>query len=135
MYSTFAWQDELFTAFKGDNELCRLLNIYDTDDIELLDTKLRREDLMPELFDPNVLDFIAFYFVDADRSNNYLLNRGLLRLDIYSGYRSNAAAIRERCAKVIHDCFDIRIVAEGQIRADVRDVYKYRLELLPLITT
>lgn len=124
--------------FRSDSELCNLLGInvegMNEDDMyNLLNNKLRREDFSPEQFTEDTLDFIAFYFADADTSNNYLLNRGLLRLDIYSKYRYTAGQIRKRCVQLISDTFDIRVVAEGQKQSEITNVYKYRLELLPLV--
>lgn len=135
---TFDFQDELFMLFRSDSELCNLLGInvegMNEDDMyNLLNNKLRREDFSPEQFTEDTLDFIAFYFADADTSNNYLLNRGLLRLDIYSKYRYTAGQIRKRCVQLISDTFDIRVVAEGQKQSEITNVYKYRLELLPLV--
>lgn len=138
--NTFDIQDALFTAFASDEELCTLLqiNVEDMDEdskYSVLNTKLRREDFAPEQFSDGTLDFIAFYFADADTTGNYLVNAGLLRLDIYVQYRYNAGLIRKRVLQLIRNIFDIRLVAEGQKQSDITNVYKYRLEFLPLVSS
>lgn len=138
--NTFDIQDALFTAFASDEELCTLLqiNVEDMDEdskYSVLNTKLRREDFAPEQFSDGTLDFIAFYFADADTTGNYLVNAGLLRLDIYVQYRYNAGLIRKRVLQLIRNIFDIRLVAEGQEQSDITNVYKYRLEFLPLVSS
>lgn len=138
--NTFDIQDALFTAFASDEDLCTLLQInvegMDEDSkYSVLNAKLRREDFAPEQFSDGTLDFIAFYFADADTTGNYLVNAGLLRLDIYVQYRYNAGLIRKRVLQLIRNIFDIRLVAEGQKQSDITNVYKYRLEFLPLVSS
>lgn len=138
MKDTFDIQDMLFEVFRNDKELCDLLSI-NTDGLdedamyELLNKKLRREDFAPTEFTEDTLDFIAFYFADSDTTGNYLVNSGLLRLDIYSKYRYSAGLVRKRCVRLIKKAMDIQVVAEGQKQSEVTNVYKYRLEFLPLV--
>lgn len=134
MRDTFDFLDEIFKLFSGDEELCKLLGITDKKDFGLLNKKLRREDRLPEQFDSSLLDFIAIYFVDADSTRNYLVNAAILRLEIYSKYRDTAGKVRKRCIQLLRR-YDLRIVAEGQKQSGISNVYKYRVEFLPLVSS
>lgn len=133
MRDTFDFLDEIFKLFSGDAELCALLEI-EGKDLKLLNKKFRREDRLPEQFDSSLLDFVAFYFVDADTTKNYLVNAAILRLDIYSKYRETAGRVRKRCVQLLRQ-YDLRILAEGQKQSGISNVYKYRVEFLPLVSS
>lgn len=125
--------DKAVDVLANDKKLNNLLGIDNTASEELYALKYRRRDQSIEEFSPDDLDFIAFYFSDAQTTNNDYMNKGLLRVDIYTKLRYNAANIRRRIVELFHDNFDERVYAEGQKYSGVKDVYKYRLEFLPLV--
>lgn len=132
--NSFEYTDKLWDIFTNDSTLISLLNVNVNDDSSYV-LKFRQEDIAPEEFSPDNLDFIAFYFSDANITINDFMNKGLLRIDIYSSIRDNVAPIRKRIVDLIHENFDERIRAEGQYSSGIVNVYKYRLEFTPLIFT
>lgn len=132
--NSFEYADKLWDLFTNDSILTGLLGVNPIDDSSYA-IKFRQEDIAPEEFTPDNLDFIAFYFADADVTPNDFMNKGLLRVDIYSSIRDNVAPIRKRIVELIHENFDERIRGEGQYSSGIVNVYKYRLEFTPLIFT
>lgn len=131
--NVFEFTDKLADILVEDKELQTLLNVDSASSPALLASKYRRRDQDINEFSSNDLDFIAFYFVDADSTQNAYMNKGLLRIDVYTKRRKDAAKIRMRIVDLIHVYFDERVVAEGQKNSGVKDIYKYRLEYTPLV--
>lgn len=132
--NAFEYTDKIWDIFVNDPMLLDLLEV-DTRNEESYAKKIRQEDFMPEEFDASSLDFIAFYFADAEMTVNDFLNNGILRFDIYSNIRDRVVPIRERIVTLMHENFDTRVRAEGQRSSGITNVYKYRLEFKPLIFT
>lgn len=132
--NAFEYTDKIWDIFTNDPELLELLEV-DTRNEESYAIKIRQEDFMPEEFNASDLDFIAFYFADAEITVNDFLNNGILRFDIYSNLRDRVVPIRERIVTLMHENFDARVRAEGQRSSGITNVYKYRLEFRPLIFT
>lgn len=132
--NSFDYSDTLWDIFSNDSKLVELLGI-DTEDESSYALKLRQEDVVPEEYDVDNFPFIAFYFSEANITRNDYMNKGLLRIDIYSHTRDAVKHIRERIVELVHENVDERIRSEGQYSSGVRNVYKYRLEFTPLIFT
>lgn len=130
--NAFEYTDEISAVLTNDTEILNLLKV-NTKSLASYSKKFRRRDQQVDEFEPTDLDFIAFYFVDADQTQNAYMNKGLLRVEIYSKTRAAASKIRNRVVALLHDKFDLRVAAEGQKISGIKDIYKYRLEYTPLI--
>lgn len=130
--NAFKYTDEISAVLTNDTEILNLLKV-NTKSLASYSKKFRRRDQQVDEFEPTDLDFIAFYFVDADQTQNAYMNKGLLRVEIYSKTRTAASKIRNRVVALLHDKFDLRVAAEGQKISGIKDIYKYRLEYTPLI--
>ena len=130
--NAFKYTDEISSVLTNDTEILKLLKV-NTKSLASYSKKFRRRDQQVDEFEPTDLDFIAFYFVDADQTQNAYMNKGLLRVEIYSKTRAAASKIRNRVVALLHDKFDLRVAAEGQKISGIKDIYKYRLEYTPLI--
>ena len=130
--NAFKYTDEISVVLTNDTEILKLLKV-NTKSLASYSKKFRRRDQQVDEFEPTDLDFIAFYFVDADQTQNAYMNKGLLRVEIYSKTRAAASKIRNRVVALLHDKFDLRVAAEGQKISGIKDIYKYRLEYTPLI--
>lgn len=131
--NAFQYTDELAEVFTGDKELRDLLGAGEPRQDRAFSSKFRRKDQENDEFEPSDLSFIAFYFVDTDVTKNALVNKGLLRIEIYTPRRSIASEIRNRIVHLMHEHFDERVAAEGQKVAGIKEVFKYRLEFRPLV--
>ena len=129
----FEYTDRLTEVFTGDKKLRDLLDAGEPSESRAFAMKFRRKDQEFDEFEPSDLSFIAFYFVDTDSTKNSLVNKGLLRIEIYAKRRSIAAEIRHRIVELMHNEFDERVVAEGQKVSGIKEVFKYRLEFRPLV--
>lgn len=139
--NTFQYTDKLAKVFTEDELLRKCLNIekpkpgipFHPDKDKRFALKFRRRDQEVDEFEPSDLNFIAFYFVDANTTKNAYMNKGILRIDIYTKRRSSTAAIRERIVSLMHEHFDERVCSEGQRTSGIKDIFKYRLEFMPLV--
>lgn len=131
--NVFEYTEKLRIALMQDKELRDLLGAGEPRDDYLFISKFRTGDRENIEYDPRLLDFIAFYFVGANTTNNAYVNKGILRIEIYAKKAENVPAIRERIVAIMHKVFDERVYAEGWRRASIEGVYKYRLEFMPLI--
>lgn len=132
--NAFEYSEKLWDIFTNDEELVTLLNV-NTRDNRSYALKFRQQDMLPEEFEPEELDFIAWYFSDAYITPNDFMNLGILKIDIYTSMRDNVALIRKRIVDLIHENFDERVRGEGQYTSGIVNVYKYRLEFTPLVFT
>ncbi len=131
--NAFEYTDKLAEVFTGDKILRDLLNAGEPRQDRAFASKFRRKDQENDEFEPSELSFIAFYFVSTDSTRNALVNKGLLRIEIYTPRRSIASEIRDRVVHLMHEHFDERVSAEGQRVAGIKEVFKYRLEFRPLV--
>lgn len=132
--NTFEYVDKIWDVFTNDEILIELLGV-DTENEADYENKFRLQDRAAEEFEADGLNYIAFYFFDADTSKNYLLNYGNLRIDIYATMRDEVTDIRARIVQLMHERFDAYIKAEGQRSSGIKNVYKYRLEFTPMVFT
>lgn len=131
--NAFEYTEKMRIAFMQDKELRDLLGAGEPRDDYLFISKFRTGDRENIEYDPQMLDFIAFYFAGANATNNAYVNKGILRIEIYAKYAENIPAIRERIVTIMHKAFDQRVYAEGWRRASIEGIHKYRLEFMPLI--
>ena len=129
----FSYTEKMARIFTGDEPLRRLLKAGEPKNMRAFASKFRRRDQEVDEFEPKDLNFIAFYFADANATGNAYMNKGLLRIEIYTKTRSETGKIRERIVHLMHEHFDQRVCAEGQRVSGIKDIYKYRLEFMPLI--
>lgn len=130
--NVFDYTSKMAKVFSEDDALLKALRITSKTNA-ILASKFRRRDMQVDEFESNDLNFIAFYFIDGNPTNNAYMNKGVLRVDIYTKTRADAAKIRERVVTLVHEHFDERVRAEGQKPCGIKDVYKYRVEFLPLV--
>ncbi|SFB09896.1 hypothetical protein [Selenomonas ruminantium] len=130
---SFRYTEEIAKIFTEDEILRKLLKAGKPKNMREFASKFRRRDQEVDEFEPKDLNFIAFYFVDATVTQNAYMNRGILRIEIYTKTRSETGKIRERIVHLMHEHFDERVCAEGQRSSGIKDIYKYRLEFMPLI--
>jgi len=131
--NTFAYTEKMAKIFTEDKVLRELLKAGKPRNMREFALKFRRRDQEVDEFEPRDLNFIAFYFADASVTNNAYMNKGILRIEIYTKTRSETGKIRERIVYLMHEHFDERVCAEGQRSSGIKDIYKYRLEFMPLI--
>lgn len=139
--NTFQYTEKLAKIFTGDEVLRRCLKIEKTrpgapfcpEKDRAFSLKFRRRDQEVDEFEPRDLNFIAFYFVDANTTKNAYMNKGILRIDIYTKTRFDAGKIRERIVSLMHEHFDERVCSEGQRTSGIKEIFKYRLEFMPLV--
>lgn len=131
--NTFEYSDMLWDLFTNDEELTTLLEVDSNDDSSYA-IKFRQENFMPEEFESSLLNFIAWYFPETFSTYNDYMGRGILAIDIYAQTIADVPAIRERIVKLMFEHFNLVVYSEGQYQSGIRDVYKYRLEYVPLVS-
>ena len=139
--NTFQYTEKLAKIFTSDTVLRECLKIenpvpgvpFCPERDKRFSLKFRRRDQEVDEFEPRDLNFLAFYFVDANTTKNAYMNKGILRIDIYTKTRFDAGRIRERIVSLMHKHFDERVCAEGQRTSGIKDIFKYRLEFTPLV--
>lgn len=129
---SFEFINKLWELFTTDDEMASLLSIYSSEDYEL---RVRRQDVMPEWYDPNNLPFIAMYFLETGFSYNHFVAPGYLCIETYAHTVDDAVPIVNRIMDILHKEFDLRLEGEGQFHSGIENVYKYRLVFKPLIFT
>lgn len=131
----FEYIGRLMDKFTNDEKLLELLDITESNKDKTIPLKIRRQLYSTEEFSVKDLDFVSMYFSDAASTENYLVNKGVLRIDIYTKNRVSAIALRRRIVYLVHNTLGHRVMGEGQKESGVKNVYKYRLEFTPLIST
>lgn len=139
--NTFQYTEKLAKVLTSDEELQKYLKIERPENDASFcpakdrnfSLKFRRRDQEVDEYEPKDLNFIAFYFVDASTTKNAYMNKGILRIDIYTKNRSEVGNIRERIVYLMHEYFDERVCSEGQKTSGIKDIFKYRLEFMPLV--
>ena len=85
-----------------------------------------------ELFETKNPPLVSIYFSDASESNNYLLNYTVLKIETYTFNRLQAKPLVKAIKNIMREKFKLRIVAEGEDFCDIKNVYKYVIEYLPM---
>jgi len=112
------------------------LEITDTSDDDTCENKLRRTQQDQTQITTDLLPFIDFTFVDAKGTNNFLVNKGLLEVNIYSPTRGIASSIYSAIDDILKDNYeDMIIVAEGQVNSAITGCYCYRVRYKPLVNS
>jgi hypothetical protein len=129
-------QDELFSLFIMDAEICTLLNINDSTDIADCSTKIRRG-IQPAKVVNDAPDLFLDYFVVPSYSidtGNYLTNGTILEFDIYGKYKGQIAKLFRAVNRVLKENYeDMRIIAEGNMDSPVTGLYLYMFRTKPLV--
>ena len=137
---TFEVQNEIFQLFYNDLQMLSLLGIitpyqyefvtpsqvYEELNFELLNEKIRREELMLSEIKPEVLPFVTFVFIDSLESKNHLVNRGILEVNIFCSVRYEASGIYSRVKTLLKQKFDLQLIHEGQVASGIQGIYCYR---------
>lgn len=132
--NSFKTQDMLYRLFTGDSELVRIMgNPYGDEE---LNARFRREECDITDINADSFPFLTILFLDTESTGNYLINEGLLELNIYSSGRYTAVKIYERVRELLRlYCPEMKIVTEGQVYTEIRGVYCYRVRYNPLINS
>lgn len=109
------------------------LEVNSKDNLELLSKKMNLQELNMNFFKSENMPLVSIYIPDADISNNFLVNKALLRIEVFTSTRVKAKNLIKLIRSVLRSQFDLYVVAEGQQTCDIKNVYKYRLEYLSLI--
>ena len=116
-----------------DESFLKFLEVDSKENIELLSKKVNLQELNMALFEPKNMPLVSIYIPDADITNNYLVNKALLRIEVFTANRIKAKNLVKVIRKIMREKVHLYTVAEGQQPCDIQNVYKYRLEYLPLI--
>lgn len=116
-----------------DKNFLNALEVDSKENIELLSKKVNLQELNMAFFEPKNMPLVSIYIPDADVTNNYLVNRALLRIETFTSSRVKARKLIQEIRKIIKTQFNLYTVAEGQQPCDIKNVYKYRLEYLSMI--
>lgn len=129
-------QDELFTLFINDAEICSLVGIDDNTDMAECSTKIRRG-IQPDTVVNDGPDLFLDYFVVPSYSigtGNYLTNETVLEFDIYGKYRGQMTKLFRAINRVLKGKYeDMKIVAEGYSVSPVTGLYLYMFRTKPLV--
>lgn len=109
------------------------LEVDSKDNLELLSKKMNLQELNMNFFKSGNMPLVSIYIPDADISNNFLVNKALLRIEVFTSTRVKAKNLIKLIRSVLRSQFDLYVIAEGQQICDIKNVYKYRLEYLSLI--
>lgn len=116
-----------------NKDFLNYLEVDSKDNLELLSKKMNLQELNMNFFKSGNMPLVSIYIPDADISNNFLVNKALLRIEVFTSTRVKAKNLIKLIRSVLRSQFDLYVVAEGQQTCDIKNVYKYRLEYLPLI--
>lgn len=116
-----------------DENFLKILEVDSKENIELLSKKVNLQELNMALFEPKNMPLVSIYIPDADITNNYLVNKALLRIEVFTSTRAKAKGLVKAIRKIMRDKIHLHTVAEGQQPSDIQNVYKYRLEYLPAV--
>lgn len=116
-----------------NKDFLNYLEVDSKDNLELLSKKMNLQELNMNFFKSENMPLVSIYIPDADISNNFLVNKALLRVEVFTSTRVKAKNLIKLIRSVLRSQFDLYVVAEGQQTCDIKNVYKYRLEYLPLI--
>lgn len=128
---TFDIQTTIVDELKNSSSFLLALQVKNKDDVELLSKKINLQMLNMELFDTKNMPLVSIYIPETDITNNYLVNRAILRIESYTTNRIQAKALIKATKEIVRNKLDLRIVYEGEQPCDIKNVYKYRLEYLP----
>lgn len=132
--NSFKTQDMLYRLFTEDVELMKLMGSPDGDEDK--NARFRREECDITDINADSFPFLTILFLDTEGTQNYLINEGLLELNIYSSGRYPAMKIYERVRELLRlNCPEMKIVTEGQVYTEIRGVYCYRVRYNPLINS
>lgn len=131
MKTSFGLQDQVYDILINDPIILDLLGNPTNDEEKNL--KIRREIATIDVIEPESLDFISVYIIDALPSKNYKVNRAVLVVDYFTSLRYNAMRLAERAKVLLEDNLDITLSSEGQQVSGIVGVYQYRQRYLPLI--
>lgn len=130
---TFEIQSSLLDELKKDSSFLLALKVKDINDTILLSKKINLQMLNMELFDVNNVPLVSIYIPDADITDNFLINRAILRIESYTTNRIQAKALVKAIKNIVRNKFELRIVSEGEQPCDIKNIYKYQLEYLPMV--
>lgn len=129
-------QDELFSLFTMDAEICALLGINDSTDIVECSTKIRRG-IQPVKTVNDGPNLFFTYFVVPSYSigtGNYLTNGAIIEFDIYGKYKGQMSKLFRAVNRVLKENYeDMRIIAEGNVDSPVVGLYLYMFRIKPLV--
>lgn len=129
---TFDMQSLIVDELKKDSSFLLALKVKNKEDKELLSKKINLQMLNMGLFEIINFPLVSIYFSDASVSDNFLVNYAVLRIETYTTNRLQAKPLVKSIKNIMRDKFNLRIVAEGEQPSDVKNVYKYRIEYLPM---
>jgi len=129
---SFSLQDDIFELCRSSTELLSIFGITDNDD--QLNERIRREECPVELLTTDSLPFLSLVFINAHPTRNYLVNTGVLEMNIYSSTRYDAMQIYRIVKGLLQSREDFAIHAEGQVPSGIVGIYQYRVRFSPLVS-
>lgn len=131
----FEIQDKIYNLFTNDTQLMNLFDNPDTD--ELRNEKFRREGMYLEEITIDKLPFIIFVFLpDGSSTQNYLVNKSLMEISIYTTTRYEAMLIYKEVKRILQSNFeDMQIIVEGQRPSGILGIFKYIIRFKPLVNS
>lgn len=132
----------MFNLFSADSQLKELLLVTADPDIDIdeyynqLNDRIRRSQNDPTLITEESLPFISIAFIDSKETKNYLVNKGVLEIEIFAPNRYIAKLISDRTNDLLKATFeDFKIISEGQKYSGLQNIYCYCIRYMPLISS
>lgn len=97
--------------------------------------RFRREKLDISIIEAESKPFIMFIFIpNGAKTNNYLVNKGMLEFDIIANTLYEVEQIYNRINILLKQNYsDMQIISEGQIPSGITSVFQYRVRYTPLV--
>jgi hypothetical protein len=144
---TFDLQDQIYEFCRGSTETKDALQItqeyidaFDRTPEENIndawDTKVRREEYQVTPLTIDILPFLSLVFINAHPTKNYLVNLGVLEMNIYGSTRYSVIQIYRVVRGLLQSKYEnFAIIAEGQVASGIVGIYQYRVRFSPLISS
>jgi hypothetical protein len=128
---TFDHQDKIFSLLSNDDELLLLLGAISGDN-DSLNKKIKREFEDMSLLKDDV-PFVCIVFTDGRQTNNYLVTKGLLEVEVYAPNRYTADLICKKVSMILRENEYDTILPFRQIASGIPGVIAYGGRYLPLV--
>jgi hypothetical protein len=136
MKDTFDVLDDIFSNFVNDLVLPGLMGIVDVSDMEVCDSKFRRNFADSTLVTPEELNFIDFSYIPShSETSNFLVNRETLELNIYSGNIYQANMIYKEIHRIFKDKYsnELQCTTPCQAGCPIQGIVRYSFRAKGLV--
>jgi hypothetical protein len=97
-----------------------------------LDIKIKQRELTVDQVLAENLPYMTMSFINAYPTGNYLRNKGVLSIVVYT--TGDEAAICTRIRRILQGQYeDFQVIHEGQVASGTPGIFAYRTEFYPLV--